>query len=132
MPKILVIEDTPNIQKLASVNLVSSGYQVSIAANGEEGLKLVQQENPSLIILDLMLPGMSGWDVLITLKADKKLRKIPVILMTAAITEGEEFRIRSMRTAGHLVKPFGVDDMLRKVKEALGVTENASPSCSNC
>jgi two-component system phosphate regulon response regulator PhoB len=120
MPKILVIEDAPNIQKLARVNLVSSGYQVLVADNGEEGLKLAQQESPGLILFDLMLPGMSGWDVLMTLKADKKLRKIPVIIMTAAITEGEEFRIRSMRTAGHLVKPFGVDEMLSKVKKALG------------
>ncbi len=120
MPKILVIEDAPNIQKLARVNLVSSGYQVFTADNGEEGLKLAQQESPSSIMLDLMLPGMSGWDVLMTLKAGKKLRKIPVIIMTAAITEGEEFRIRSMRADGHLLKPFSVDEMLRKVKEALG------------
>lgn len=120
MPKIMVIEDTHNIQKLARVNLVSSGYKVFIADNGEEGLKLVQQESPSLILLDLMLPGMSGWDVLMALKAAKNLRKIPVIIMTAAITEGDEFRIRSMRTAGHLVKPFSVDEMLRQVKKALG------------
>jgi DNA-binding response OmpR family regulator len=93
---------------------------VLVADNGEEGLKLAQQESPGLILFDLMLPGMSGWDVLMTLKAGKKLQKIPVIIMTAAITEGEEFRIRSMRTAGNLVKPFGVDEMLSKVKKALG------------
>jgi DNA-binding response OmpR family regulator len=116
---ILVIEDTPNIQKLMKVNLVSSGYKVFIADDGEEGLKLAQQESPALIMLDLILPGISGWDVFETLKASKKLRKIPVIIMTAAITEGKELLNRSMKTAGHLVKPFSIDEMLRKVKKAL-------------
>jgi len=120
MQKILVIEDTPNIQKLAMVNLVSSGYKVFVADNGEAGLKLVQQESPGLIILDLMLPDMSGWDVLMTLKADKQLREIPVIIMTAVIMDEDKFKIHSMSTTGHLVKPFSVDEMLHKVKEALG------------
>lgn len=120
MPKILVIEDELNIQKLVKANLTAGGYQVLVAANGEEGLRLAQAEYPNLILLDLMMPGMSGWDVLMVLKTNQKLRKIPVIIMTAAVPEGEEYKIRSMRAAGYLVKPFSIDELLRQVKQVLG------------
>ncbi len=120
MPKILVIEDEPSIQKLAKANLTASGYKVFVAGNGEEGLRLAQQEHPNLILLDLRLPGMSGWDILMALKTDRKLQKIPVIIMTATVPDSEEYKIRGMRTAGYLVKPFTVDEQLRQVKQALG------------
>ena len=120
MPKILVIEDELNIQKLAKANLTASGYEVLVAGNGEEGLRLAQQEHPNLILLDLRLPSMSGWDVLMILKANQKLRKIPVIIMTATVPQGEEYKFPSMRTAGYLNKPFVVDELLRQVKQALG------------
>ncbi len=120
MPKILVIEDEPSIQKLAKANLTASGYKVFVAGNGEEGLRLAQQEHPSLILLDLRLPGMSGWDILMVLKTDRKLQKIPVIIMTATVPQNQEYKFPSMRTAGYLVKPFTVDELLRMVKQALG------------
>ena len=120
MSKILVIDDESNIQKLIKVNLTARGYQTIIAAEGETGLKLAQLERPNLILLDIMLPGMSGWDVLMVLKNNRKLRKIPVIIMSAALLEGEENKIRSMRVSGHLVKPFNIDQLLHQVKQALG------------
>ena len=120
MPKILVIEDELNIQKLAKANLAASRYQVLVAADGEEGLGLAQWEHLNLILLDLSLPGMSGWDVLMTLKADRKLQKIPVIIMTAMVPQSEEYKFASMRTAGYLIKPFSIDELLRQVKQILG------------
>ena len=120
MPKILVIEDELNIQKLAKVNLSASGYQVLVATDGEEGLGLAQMEYPDLILLDLMMPGMSGWDVLIALKADQKLQKTPVIIMTASLREGEKDKARSLGAAGYLMKPYSADELLRQVKQVLG------------
>ncbi len=120
MPKILVIEDELNIQKLAKANLVASGYQVLVAGNGEEGLELAQREHPNLILLDLRLPGMSGWDVLMILKAGRKLQKIPVIIMTATVPQSGEHEFPSLRAAGFLAKPFTADELLRKVKQVLG------------
>ncbi len=120
MPKILVIEDEANIQKLTKTNLTASGYRVLVAGNGEEGLKLAQQEHPNLVLLDLRLPGMSGWDVLMLLKTNRRLQKIPVIIMTATVPQNQEYKFSSMRTAGYLVKPFEVDELLRKVKQVLG------------
>ena len=120
MAKVLVIDDELNLRKLVKANLTARGYQVTVAADGEEGLRLAQLERPDLILLDLMLPGMSGWDVLMVLKTTQKLRKIPVIIMTAVVPEGGEYKIRSMRTAGYLVKPFGVDELMRQVEQVLG------------
>lgn len=120
MPKILVIEDEPIIQKLVKANLTASGYQVLAATDGEEGLRLAGLERPNLILLDLRLPGMSGWDVLMALKTNQRLRRIPVIIMTATVPDSEEYKFPSMRTAGYLVKPFSVDELLRQVKQALG------------
>jgi len=120
LPKILVIEDELNIQKLAKTNLTASGYQVLVAGNGEEGLELAKLERPNLILLDLRMPGMSGWDVLMALKTNQRLRRIPVIIMTATMPDSEEYKIRGMRTVGYLVKPFTVDELLQKVKQALG------------
>ena len=120
MPKILVIDDNPNLQKLVRVNLVARGYHVLIAPDGERGLKLAQLEHPNLILLDLMMPGMSGWDVLMFLKTNRKLQKIPVIIMTATVPQDQEYKFPSMRTAGYLVKPFVVDELLHKVKQVLG------------
>ncbi len=120
MPKILVIEDEPSIQKLAKANLTASGYKVFVAGNGEEGLRLAQMEHPKLILLDLRLPGMSGWDILMALKTDRKLQKIPVVIMTATVPQSQEYKFPSMRTAGYLVKPFEIDELLLKVKQVLG------------
>ena len=126
MPKILVIDDELNIQKVVKTNLGARGYRVLVAPDGEEGLKMAQLERPDLILLDLMMPGMSGWDVLRALKTDQKLRKVPVIIMTAAMPEDEEYKVRSMRgmkVVGYLIKPFGVDELLRQVSLVLGRRE---------
>jgi two-component system phosphate regulon response regulator PhoB len=117
--KILVIEDEENIQKLARMNLVASGYRVFVAGNGGDGIKLAQHERPDLILLDLRLPDMSGWDVLMTLKTDRKLEKSPVIIVTATVPQELEYRFPSLRTAGYLVKPFHVDELLEKVQQVL-------------
>jgi len=120
LPKILVIEDESNLQKLAKTNLTASGYRVVVAGSGEEGLKLAELEHPNLILLDLRLPGMSGWDVLMSLKTNRKLQKIPVVIMTATVPQSQEYKFPSMRTSGYLVKPYTVDELLLKVKQVLG------------
>ena len=120
MAKILVIEDEVNLRKLVKANLAASGYQVLVAGNGEEGLKLAQLEHPGLVLLDLRLPGMSGWDILMSLKTDRKPQKIPVVIMTATVPQGQECKFPRMRVAGYLTKPFSTDELLHQVKQALG------------
>ena len=121
MPRVLVIEDEASIQKLAKTNLNASGYEVLVANNGEEGLKIAQQEALDLILLDVRLPGISGWDVLMLLESDQKLHKIPVVVITATVPQRPDGMFPSLRTAGHLTKPFEIEDLLLKLKQALGM-----------
>lgn len=119
MPKVLVIDDEQNLQKLVRVNLSARGYQVIAASDGKRGLKLAQLEHPDLILLDLLMPSISGWDVLTALKADPKLQKVPVVILTAAVREGEEGKARGIGASGYLVKPFGIDELLHHVEQVL-------------
>jgi len=120
MSKILVVENEQNIQKLTRANLIASGYQVLAAPDGEEGLRLAERSRPDLILLDLMMPGISGWDVLMTLRADRRLNRTPVIVMTASHRAGNREKARGMGTAGYLTKPFSVTELLGRVKQAIG------------
>ncbi len=120
MPKILVVEDEKNLQKLLKANLAARGYQVLVAPDGEKGLQLAQLEHPDLVLLDLVLPGISGWEVLMTLKVDQKLREIPVVIMTASTHRAEEVQAQRWGAISCLVKPFGADELMRQVKLAIG------------
>jgi len=131
LAKVLIIENEPSIQKLMKVNLTTSGHQVLITARGEEGLKLAQRENPDLILLDLRLPGISGWDVLTHLKATPELEKIPVVIITAVVHHGDEEKAYAMGATGYLAKPFTADELLQEVEEALRKGGNASSSNSH-
>lgn len=119
MSKILVIDDELNFRKLIQVNLAARGHQVFVALDGEKGLKLAKLERPDLILLDLKMPGMSGWDVLMVLNGNQELQKIPVIITTAAISEGEKKKGHSMGVVGYLIKPFRIDELLRQVEHVL-------------
>ena len=120
MPKILLVDDEPNIQKLLKASLAARGHQVVVASNGEEALELARLECPDLVLLDLKIPRLSGWDVLTGLKADEKLRKTAVIIMTGAANPSDEDKARSMGAVGCLAKPFTPDELMREVNLALG------------
>lgn len=119
LSNILVIEDEASIQKLAKVNLTASGFRVLVAGNGKDALKLAQTEHPDLILLDLMLPDMSGWDILMTIRTSKELRETPVVIMTAVVRDGGQHLVRHMKADGYLIKPFDVDELLDQVKRLL-------------
>ena len=120
MTKVLVIENESNLRKMVKANMAASGYQVIIAADGEEGLRIARLERPDLILLDLRMPGISGWDVLMALKANQDLQKTQIIIMTASITEDQEAKALSLGAVAYLAKPFGVDELLRKIEQVLG------------
>ena len=119
MTKILIIDNEPSLRKVIQTNLTASGYSATVAENGEEGLKLAKSIQPDLILLDIKMPGMSGWDVLKALHADVELKQTPVIIMTAFLRETEETRARKMGV-GFMEKPFNVAELLGQVKKALG------------
>jgi len=119
MANILVVDDELSLRKLIKTNLVASGYKVTTAKSGEDGLKQAQRAKPDLILTDIKMPGISGWDMLTRLGAILDLKQTPIIMMTAFPRENEENRAQKV-AADFIVKPFSVSELLSKVKRALG------------
>lgn len=117
--KILLIEDDSQLQKMYKQRFVEEGFEVISATGGKEGLRLVRQNTPALIILDIMLPGgMNGFDVLEILKKDKNLKAIPVVVLTNLATEGSV--AREIGASDYLVKIENTADVVvEKVKNLL-------------
>lgn len=117
--KILIIEDEKDILELIAFNLECSGYTVFKASNGEDGIPLAEKEFPDLILLDLMMPGMDGFDVCRILKQEKKTRKIPIIMLTA---RGEDTDIVSGLELGaedYVTKPFSPKILIARIRTVL-------------
>jgi DNA-binding response OmpR family regulator len=117
MNKILVIEDTYDMQKLMQTNLSARGYKVLLASDGKHGLEMAHSENPDLIMLDIRLPDITGWDVLNNLKTDPQLKNIPVFVMTASEGIDDEKLALSMGAACYYSKPFSLHALLIKIEE---------------
>ncbi len=116
---ILIVEDEEPIQILLSYNLEAEGYRVRATAEGEDVTRLTVEERPDLIILDWMLPGISGIEVCRLLRARPDTRAIPVIMLTARGEEAE--RVRGLATGAddYLVKPFSVPELLARIRTIL-------------
>ncbi len=117
--KILIIDDEANIRKLIAVNLIARGYEVIEAEDGQEGLALLRDAAPAILLLDIKLPDMSGWEILKTMKDNPLYRPIPVIVITASlgITDYELYKNENLRKI--LKKPISIQELTEEVKEAL-------------
>jgi two-component system, OmpR family, alkaline phosphatase synthesis response regulator PhoP len=117
MPKkILAVDDERHIVRLVEVNLARAGYQVVTAFDGREALQKVGSENPDLIVLDVMMPYMDGFEVLRNLKANPETRDIPVIMLTAKAQDADVFRGWQSGVDCYLTKPFNPMELLTFVK----------------
>jgi two-component system phosphate regulon response regulator PhoB len=125
-PRILVVEDEPAQQKLLAVNLKAQGYRPVAALNGADAMVLVEEEPPALIILDWMLPEISGIEICRRLKADRKTRDIPIIMLSARSEEGD--RVRGLETGAddYVVKPYSVAELMARIKRNLNRAAGAS------
>lgn len=117
MSSILLIEDNRDFAATLSANLEREGYDVSVAPTGVEGLEMAKQSHPDLIILDLMLPAMSGFTVLQRLRDEG--RDAPVLIMTALGTEEEKLRGFGLGADDYVVKPCGLLEILARVRALL-------------
>jgi len=120
MKKILLMEDEAALQKTLSDFLAASGYEVVQALDGEIGSRLAQTENPDLIIMDLIMPRKTGFEVLVDLKKDDKTKDIPILVLTnlEAITDVD--RALTAGADNYLVKAnYALNDVLAKVKAVL-------------
>jgi len=119
MATILVVEDNPANMALATFILESAGHTVLGAANAEVGLTLALEAQPSLILMDIHLPGMDGLEAIKLLKQKEATRAIPVIALTALAMTGDEERIRAAGCDGYIAKPMRYKDVLAAVTARL-------------
>ncbi|MBM4062019.1 MAG: response regulator transcription factor [Planctomycetes bacterium] len=118
-PKILVVEDEPDILEVMQYNLEREGYKVVACRNGEQGLSRIRTDDPDLVILDLMLPGMDGLEVCRQVKADPVTRTIPVVMVTAKGEESDVVLGLGLGADDYLVKPFRPRELVARIKVVL-------------
>jgi two-component system cell cycle response regulator DivK len=122
MAKILVVEDNAANMSLAVFLLQTAGHAVLSAGDAEAGLTLARDEQPSLILMDIQLPGMDGLEATAVLKGEGPTRDIPVIALTALAMKGDEERIRAAGCDGYIAKPMRYGDFLAVVAAQLACT----------
>jgi two-component system phosphate regulon response regulator PhoB len=113
--RVLVVDDEPDIVALVAYHLAKSGYRVSTASSGTEALESARRDRPSLVVLDLMLPGMSGYDVLGQLRADDATRDVGVLMLTARREEPDRIQGLSLGADDYLTKPFSPQELVLRV-----------------
>jgi two-component system phosphate regulon response regulator PhoB len=113
--RILVVDDEPDITALVAYHLARSGYRVSTAGTGQEALKAAREERPDLVVLDLMLPGLSGYDVLRELRRHPETADVGVILLTARREEADRIKGLSLGADDYLTKPFSPQELTLRV-----------------
>ena len=113
--RVLVVDDEPEIVALVAYHLAKSGYRVATASSGQDAIDQTRRERPALIVLDLMLPGMSGFDVLEQLRADDQTKDVAVLMLTARRDEPDRIRGLSLGADDYLTKPFSPPELVLRV-----------------
>lgn len=126
--KILVVEDEPDIRKLVHYNLTQDHYKVIEAESGDQALKLIQRDKPNLVILDLMMPGMSGLEVCRTLRGQDETAKLPILMLTAKAGEADRVLGLELGADDYLAKPFSPRELVARVRAILRRTNGAAQS----
>ena len=119
--KILAIEDNQDIRQLIAFILERDGYQVFTAEDGISGLSLIKETKPDLVLLDVMMPEFSGFEVLDAIRKDKnsKVREVPILMITSKSTVEDVDQALELGANGYLVKPFRPEKLIEKVRELL-------------
>jgi two-component system, OmpR family, phosphate regulon response regulator PhoB len=125
MSRVLVVDDEPDVLLLCRLNLQQRGHELLEASTGRVALELARERHPDVIVLDLMLPGMTGYEVLETLKGDEQTSVIPVLVLTAKSLRADRERSHRLGAAGFLTKPFLPSELCELV-ESLVMTAGRS------
>ena len=117
MPKkILVVDDETELLKAISILLKTSGYEVVTAQDGQEGLEKAKSLSPDLIVLDILMPKMDGYEVCRLLKFDEKYKSIPIIMLTAKVQDIDKAMGKKVGADDYIAKPFETQDLIDKIK----------------
>jgi len=121
-PKILVVDDEPDVLLIVKTGMQAEGYDVVTASNGLDALAMVKEEKPDVVILDVMMPLMDGFEVLAKLKEDDATAAVPVIMLTGL---SERSKIQKALISGihfYVVKPFEFEELIQKVRTVLNAS----------
>jgi DNA-binding response OmpR family regulator len=119
MAKILIAEDERDIRDLITFTLQFAGYEVMAASNGEEAVNMARHETPDLILMDVRMPRMTGYEACTTMKSDPRLKNVPVIFLSA---KGQDSEIQTGLEVGaeeYLLKPFAPDQLTQRIQAVL-------------
>jgi CheY-like chemotaxis protein len=118
--RILICDDDPAILRVLQVNLEVEGYETLLAHHGEEALKIAGSEKPDLIILDIMMPRMDGYQTCDALKADPETKGIPVVFLSAKAQDSDIEKGKSYEVEDYITKPFDPDTLIEVVERVIG------------
>ncbi len=116
--KVLIVEDARTIQRFLEVNLLRAGYEVAKARDGIEGLKCIREETPDLIVLDIVLPNMDGYEMLDWMQVEPEYSRIPIVIFTAETERIDMQRLRHSGPVRYAIKPIAAGQLLDVVKRA--------------
>lgn len=117
--KILIVDDEPDIVETVQFLMQSEGFETITAMDGEEALKKAKEENPDLMILDVMLPKINGYKVCRLLKFDNKYKHIPILMLTARSQEEDKIIGEETGADEYITKPFNIDELVDKIRAYL-------------
>jgi two-component system, OmpR family, alkaline phosphatase synthesis response regulator PhoP len=119
--RVLVVDDEPGIVDIARANLEAQGYQVIGAHDGHEALEKIKEDKPDLMVLDILMPEMDGWEVLRHMETDAEMAGIPVIMLTARVSDEDVLRGLEAGAVEYMTKPFYPQELVAAVKINLQV-----------
>lgn len=122
MRKILIVDDEPYILNILDFSLDAEGYRVLQASDGEEAMRMAQEQTPDLVVMDVMMPRLDGFETCKRLKEDVRTADIPVVLLTARNSREDRSRGEAVKADGYITKPFSPQRLLDTVQDFLGVT----------
>jgi len=117
--KILVVDDDKSIIEIVQAYLEQAGYSVLTATNGASAMQMLHSEKPDLLILDLMLPDRDGWDITSTIRNDKRLESLPIIMLTARVSDSEKILGLELGADDYVTKPFNPREIVARVRANL-------------
>ena len=120
--RILLIEDQEDNRRIVRDLLTSVGYELIEAVTGEEGVTLAERHRPDLILMDVLLPGLNGYDATRLIKSKPELQQIPIIAVTSYALSGDDIKALEAGCDAYIAKPFSPRELLAKIREFLPVT----------
>lgn len=120
MAKILIIDDEPELALVTKKLLEREGFNVVVAKNGKEGLKVLEKESPDLVLLDIMMPGEDGWEICRKIKSNEKTKNIPISMFTVRVSEKSVKKSMEYASAdAQINKPFETEELLKVINDLL-------------